>query len=122
MMDHSITTSQTQVEKVETKDEEPAAAASDTEKVLEAIDETSATTIGGITSTPPPRANLNGYHSKSKSSSPHRFTTNPNFPVLIYQYPVSQPQQSQEENLNQINGIHAFNFFFIQSLTNNFLF
>jgi hypothetical protein len=113
MMDQPAIVTQAEVivekpaEVVDTTEEKSEAATFGAEKesvnVPETVDETSATSS---TASTPPRAQFND-HSKSKSSSPQRFNANPNFPVLIYQYPISQ--QLQEENNNQTNGLNGNN-------------
>lgn len=72
-----------------------ATTAIDTIHVSEAVDETS--TTSSATSTPPRAQFQRSGHIKSDSTSPRRMNLNPNYPVLVYQYPVSQQQSHSED-------------------------
>lgn len=61
---------------------------------VETLDETSATSSAAST---PPRLPFQENQTKLGSSSPQRLNVNPNFPLLVYQYPVSQQQQQQQQ-------------------------
>jgi hypothetical protein len=97
------------------------ATTSDTEKdnvnVAEAVDETS--TISSTTSTPPRAQFQRNGHLKPDSTSPRRMNVNSNYPVLVYQYPLSQQQQQHSEDVRSKGNN---NLFFILLYTNTSLF
>ncbi|KAI7895103.1 uncharacterized protein EV154DRAFT_496965 [Mucor mucedo] len=113
MMDRIISDSQQEVtreqhvedadktinEQVELSDiHEPATgAATDASHISETVDETSETS--STTSTPPRVQFPNNGPIKSDSTSPRRMNVNPNYPVLVYQYPVSQQQPQHSEDV-----------------------
>lgn len=68
---------------------------------VETLDETSATSSAAST---PPRVPFQENQTKLGSSSPQRLNVNPNFPLLVYQYPVSQQQQQQQDQHVPVNG------------------
>lgn len=68
---------------------------------VETLDETSATSS---TASTPPRAQFQDNQNKLDSSSPQRLNANPNYPMLVYQYPVSQQQQQQQDQHNSTSG------------------
>lgn len=68
-------------------------AIADNFNVLEIVDETSATS--SATSTPPRAQFQRNSHTKPDTTSPRRMNVNPNYPVLVYQYPLSQQQQQK---------------------------
>lgn len=68
---------------------------------VETLDETSATSS---TASTPPRAQFQDSQNKLDSSSPQRLNANPNYPMLVYQYPISQQQQQQQDQHNSTSG------------------
>lgn len=64
------------------------------DNVVETVDETSATS--SATSTPPRAQFQRNGHIKPDLTSPRRMNVNSNYPVLVYQYPLSQQQQTED--------------------------